>query len=145
MIGRYADPLDPPDGVSIREALWWNDLLDRRPRLELLCDADSELDRDLSLLRDAHEEDGVRLGVAALPAIAIPRMTAWERLVLAVMTERAQGNVSLVAVSEIAARLRAAPLTVDRHRVERAVFRLITRRFIARRAGGGFVLLRRAA
>ena len=144
---RFADPLNPPDGVCPREAASWNAILDRNPRLEALVEErDRELDEALAQLRDRHEEDGVRLSIPALPVLASPhRLTAYERLVLAALTERASDGIALMTVSELTARLRPNPLTSDAHRVERSVFRLLTRRFIARRSGGGFVLLRRAA
>ena len=140
MIGRV-DHIDPPAGWSPREAASWNAILDRHPKLEALCDG---CDEDTGL-REQHEEEAVRVAAyvrgAPLHGLApTHRLGAYERLVLAALSE-----CSLLTVGELVARLRPGPLTSDQHRVERAVFALITRRFIARRRGGGFVLLRRAA
>lgn len=140
MIGRVS-PIDPPPGWSTSEAVHWNAILDRHPRLEALCDG---RDEDTGL-RERHEEEAVRLaasvrGEPLRDLASTHRLRAYERLVLAALNER-----PLTTVGELVARLRPGSLTSDQHRVERAVFSLITRRFIARRRGGGFVLLRRAA
>lgn len=69
-----------------------------------------------------------------------PRLTAWERLVLAALEERATGRTAVMVASEIVVRVRPDALTDDRLEVEEAIDALVRRGALARLAGGGFVL-----
>lgn len=71
---------------------------------------------------------------------ADPRPTAWERLVLAALEERASGRTAVMVASEIVVRVRPDALTDDRLEVEEAIDALVRRGALARLAGGGFVL-----
>lgn len=97
---------------------------------------------------DRAELDGLLLTLAVLgrplavsPALrADPRLTAWERLVLAALEERAAGRSALMVASEIVERVRPDGLSDDREAVDGAIDALVQRGALARLTGGGFVM-----
>lgn len=122
------------------------DSLDAVP-LDLCDDAPDDAE-----LVDMHELEGLLLALGATGKsialrpglLADPRLTAWQRLALAALEERAgAGRTSIMTCSEVADRVR--PDADARTALEEAVDALRRRGAITRLAGGGFVLRWRVA
>lgn len=108
-----------------------------------LCD-DAPDDAELV---DMHELEGLLLALSATGKalvvrpglLADPRLTAWQRLALAALEERAgAGRRAVMVRPEIADRVRVD--ASDRQAVLEAVDALVRRGALTQLAGGGFVL-----
>ncbi len=123
---------DTPDGVCPREAQSWNDILDRHPKLAAIVADDPPTRREVAWWPD--------LDLSEMESDA--RLDAGDRVVLGLM--RSMGRVVPITEPELAARLWPDALPQDVRDVAETCQRLVSRRMVARRAGGGFVILWRA-